>query len=138
MSSTPIEVHRDGPHHFTARNERGAQVAVGRDDTPDSFTPGEMLLAAIAACSAVTTENILVRRLGDETEQVVHADREKAPEDPHKFSSIKVAYDINLDAVEDPEERRKLSEAVQRAVERFCTVSRSVEEGTSIHLDPPG
>ena len=34
MSSTPVEIRRDGSHRFTARNERGGEVAIGRDGAP--------------------------------------------------------------------------------------------------------
>lgn len=49
---------------------------------------------------------------------------------------MQVTFDVDLDAV-DPEQRAKLSDAVQRAIERYCTVSRSVESGTPIELEPP-
>ena len=134
MSSTPVEIRRDGSHRFTARNDRGGEVAIGRDDAPEAFTPGELLLAAIAGCSAVTTENLLVRRVGEEAEFAVHADRDKDPEDPHKFSSVRVSFDVDLSAIQDAHERDRVVDAAERAVARFCTVSRSVEEGTPIHL----
>lgn len=137
MSSTPVEIHRDGSHRFTASNGRGGEVAIGRDDTPEAFTPGELLLAAIAGCSAVTTENLLVRRMGDDADLAVHADRDKDPEDPHRFSSVRVSFDIDLSEVQDASERERLVDAAERAVARFCTVSRSVEEGTPIHLHIP-
>ena len=138
MSSTPVEIRRDGSHRFTARNDRGGEVAIGRDDAPEAFTPGELLLAAIAGCSAVTTENLLVRRVGEDAELVVHADRDKDPEDPHKFSSVRVSFDVDLSGMEDDSERDRLIDAAERAVARFCTVSRSVEEGTPINLHIPG
>ena len=34
-------------------------------------------------------------------------------------------------------ERSKLVEAVQRAVDKYCTVSRSVTEGTPVEVDLP-
>lgn len=137
MSSTPVEVRRTGEHLFTATNDRGAEVAIGRDGAPGAFTPGELLLAAIAGCSAVTSENLFVRRLGDDASLTVHADRHKTKEDPNKFASVQVNVDVDLGALEDPAERGKLADAVQRAIERFCTVSRSVEEGTPIELTLP-
>lgn len=137
MSSTPVEVHRDGKHSFTASNGRGARVAIGREGAPESFTPGELLLAAIAGCSAVTTENLLVRRLGDSAELVLRADRDKDPEDQHKFSSIRVRFDVDLSGIEDGTERDRLVDAAERAVRRFCTVSRSVEESTPVELVLP-
>ncbi|MGW5643808.1 OsmC family protein [Saccharopolyspora sp. NPDC003752] len=137
MSSTPVEVTRTGPHTFTATNPRGGEVTIGREDAPDAFTPGELLLAAIAACSAVTSENLLVRRLGEDAKVTVHADRTKVPEDKHKFASVQVGFDVDLSGIEDDGERGKVVDAVRRAIEKYCTVSRSVEEGTPIELTLP-
>ncbi|WP_243788888.1 OsmC family protein [Saccharopolyspora gloriosae] len=136
MAGTPVEVHRTGEHTFTASNGRGAEVTIGRDGAPGAFTPGELLLAAIAGCSAVTSENLLVRRAGQDADIAVHADRDKTAEDPNKFSAVQVRFDVDLSAVEGAE-RAKLLDAVERAIERYCTVSRSVEEGTPIALELP-
>lgn len=136
MSSTPVDVTRTGPHTFTATNSRGGEVTIGRDGAPDAFTPGELLLAAIAACSAVTSENLLDRRLGEDAKIAVHADRTKNPEDKHKFAEVQVALDADFSGLAD-DEREKLTDTVRRAIEKYCTVSRSVEEGTPIDLTLP-
>ena len=137
MSSTPVEVRRTGKHLFTATNDRGVEIPIGRDGEPGAFTPGELLLAAIAGCSALTSENMLTRRVGEDARIAVRADRTKAEDDPNKFASVQADFDVDLGSIEDPAEREKLVEAVQRAIERFCTVSRSVEEGTPIELGLP-
>lgn len=137
MSSTPVRVQRDGEHRFTATNERGARVAIGRDGAENAFTPGELLLAAIASCSAVTSENLLTRRLGESLELAVNADRDKDPDDPHKFSSVQVSFDVDLSTLEEEGQRDALVDAVHRAIERVCTVSRTVETGTPITVTLP-
>lgn len=137
MSSTPVEVRRTGDHSYTATNGRGGSVQIGTDGVPDSFTPGELLLAAIAGCSGLTGENLLTRRIGDSAEVTVYADRTKAPEDPKKFASVQVSFDVDLSSIADEGERGKLLDAVERAIERSCTVSRSVQESTPITLTLP-
>ncbi|MCA1190525.1 MULTISPECIES: OsmC family protein [unclassified Saccharopolyspora] len=136
MPGTPVEVHRTGEHTFTATNGRGGQVTIGRDGAPDAFTPGELLLAAIAGCSAVTSENLLVRRAGADADIAVHADRDKTDADPNKFSEVRVRFDVDLSSVAGAD-RAKLLDAVERAIERYCTVSRSVQESTPISLELP-
>jgi uncharacterized OsmC-like protein len=137
MSGTPVEVSRSGEHRFVATNERGASVEIGRDGAEGAFTPGELLLAAVAGCSAVTSENLLIRRLGEHASLTVRADRTKNPEDEHKFAAIQAAFDVDLSAIPE-DDRAKLVAAVERAVEKYCTVSRSVEESTPIELSLPG
>lgn len=134
MSSTPVEVRRSGQQSFTATNGRGGRVAIGVDGAPDSFTPGELLLAAIAGCSAVTSENLVTRRLGESAEVTVHADRSKDPADPHRFSEVRVSFDVDLSVLENVDDREKLIGLVRRAIEQQCTVSRSVEQGTPIDV----
>lgn len=136
MSGTPVEVQRTGRQAYVASNERGGRVAIGADGAPGAFTPGELLLAAIAGCSGLTSENLLTRRLGESAALSVHADRSKDPEDPKKFSSVQVSFDVDLSGMAE-DERNKLADAVERAVERSCTVSRSVEEGTPTTLFLP-
>ncbi len=137
MSSTPVEVRRSGDHRYTASNGRGGSVEISTDGVPDAFTPGELLLAAIAGCSGLTGENLLTRRLGDSAGVTVHADRTKDPEDPKKFSSVQVSFDVDLSSIGDDGERTKLLDAVERAIDRSCTVSRSVQESTPITLTLP-
>ncbi len=137
MSSIPVDVARTGEHQFVATNGRGGEVSIGRDGAPHAFTPGELLLAAIAGCSALTSENLLTRRLGAGAALGVHADRTKDADDPNTFSSVRVSFDVDLSKVDDPGEREKLVNAVHRAIERACTVSRSVERGTPIHVELP-
>lgn len=132
---TPVEVTRSGEHLFTASNSRGGRVTIGREGMADSFTPGELLLAAIAGCSGITAENLLVRRLGEEAEITFHADRQKNPADQHKFAAVQVSLRAALEEIDDPAERDKLIDAVGRAIGKYCTVSRSVEESTPVHLD---
>ncbi|MDR7303338.1 OsmC family protein [Haloactinomyces albus] len=136
MSSTPVEVRRSSQQRFVASNERGGEVAIGPDGAPDAFTPGELLLAAIAGCSGLTGEQLLIRRVGETAPLAVHADRDKDPQDPHKFSSVQVSFDVDLSGV-DSAEREKLVTAVNSAIARLCTVSRSVEEGTPISVSLP-
>lgn len=136
VPGTPVEVRRTGEHTFVATNGRGGEVTIGRDGVLDGFTPGELLLAAIAGCSAVTVESLVTRRIGDDAEVTFHADRTKEPDDPNTFSAVQVAGEWALSSL-DEQERAKLAEAAHRAIDRACTVSRSVKRGTPISLDLP-
>lgn len=137
MSGTPVDVRRTGQHSYVARNDRGVEIPIGSDGDPNAFTPGELLLAAIAGCAGLTGENLLTRRLGEDAELTLQADRTKTAEDPKKFSSVGVSFDFDLSSIADDAECEKLLDAVQRAIERSCTVSRSVKEATPITLSLP-
>src|SRR5271166_58600 len=62
---TELWVERTGTRRYTGHSSRGAQVLVGADDVEGVFTPGELMKIALAACSGMSTDAPLARRLGD-------------------------------------------------------------------------
>lgn len=133
MSSTSVEVTHTGSHTFEATNARGAKALVGRAGAEGVFSPGELLLAAVAACVGVTADSLVVRRVGEDAAFRVRADRTKESEDAHEFLSIESELDVDMSSLDD-EQREALVTAVDRAVERLCTVSRTIKKGTPVSL----
>lgn len=131
MSSTPVEVTYIGSHTFEATNARGAKALVGRAGAEGVFSPGELLLAAAAACAGVTAESMVVRRVGEDARFRVHADRTKESDDAHEFASVMTELDVDMSALDDAQ-RAALITAVDRAVERLCTVSRTLRKGVPV------
>lgn len=116
-----VTVRRVGEGRFVAQTDSGATVEVGGD----GFSPVELLEAAVAACAAMTAEQLITRRTG--ADFTVFA---TGVEGPHELRSVDVAFD--LPATEP------LATVVPRAVARECTVSRTVEHGApvAVRLDP--
>jgi putative redox protein len=56
-----VEVTRTGPLRLRATNSRGTTLDLGSGDSPD-FTPVELLLVALAGCSAVDVDAITGKR----------------------------------------------------------------------------
>lgn len=133
---SPVDVRRTGKYAFVGTNPRGAHVAIGRDGAEGAFTPGELLLVAAAGCAALTGESLLARRLGEAAPQRVTADRTKESPDAHEFSSIQVDFDVDLSSL-GAEQRAALKDTVDRAIERLCTVSRTLERGVPVSVDFP-
>lgn len=129
-----VDVRRTGAGMFTGRNPRGAEVRIGPSDAPGVFTPGELLLIAAAACAGVTAESLIVRRLGPDAEVTVRAAATKESEDAHEYASIETVLATGLASLPD-EQRTAPLDAIRRAVERYCTVSRTVEKGTPVTLE---
>ncbi|MGC7099109.1 OsmC family protein [Amycolatopsis lurida] len=125
-----LEVERIGEHVFAGRNERGAEVRIGRKGQADVFSPAELLQIAAAGCAAVTAEDLVVRRTGEEAKFRVEvtADRNEAASE---LDAIHVAFDLDLSSV-DAERRAALAVAVDRAIERLCTVSRTLKKGIPV------
>jgi uncharacterized OsmC-like protein len=115
-----VTVRRVGDGRFVATAPSGATVEVGGD----GFSPVQLLEAALAACAAMTAEQLIVRRTrADFT--VVAAAHEAA----HEVHSLDVAFDLPAD--------EPLATVIPRAVARECKVSRTVEHGApvAVHLD---
>src|ERR1700756_1823712 len=77
---TELWVERTGSRRYTGYSSRGAQVLVGSEDVEGAFTPGELLKIALAACSGMSSDQPLARRLDDDYRAVIkgsgEADRE--------------------------------------------------------------
>src|SRR5690554_6211659 len=66
-----LRAEREGGPVYTGRNERGAEVRIGRSDVEGVFSPGELLQLALAACTALSADHPLRSRLGTDFPAVV-------------------------------------------------------------------
>ena len=71
-----VELTRIGPARFKATNSRGGETFFGTGGEDPDFTPVELLLAAIAGCSALDVEAITHKRTSSTTFDV-HAEGRK-------------------------------------------------------------
>jgi uncharacterized OsmC-like protein len=129
---TGLTVERVGGHAFVGRNERGATVAIGRTGMPGSFSPGELLRIATAACAAVTVEELVTRRAGEDARLVALADGSLSS-DAHEYDGLRVTLLADLSFLDD-ETRSRVVRAMEKAVRRECAVSRTVERGAPVEL----
>jgi uncharacterized OsmC-like protein len=127
-----VEITRLRKARFVARNNRGGELEFGEAED-GAFTPVELLLTAIAGCTAIDVDYITAKR-AEPDRFVVTVDADKIRDDQgNRLTDILLRF-----AVEFPESeggdaaREKLPSAVQRSHDRLCTVSRTVEVGTPI------
>ncbi|GGO28410.1 osmotically inducible protein C [Microbispora rosea subsp. aerata] len=125
MGSVRVERTEDG---FVARNERGAEIAMGSGD--GVFSPVELLLAAVGGCNIMTVEPLTAQRGHRLLRLAVEVSAEK--ESPTLLRSITVTYDVELPGEDSGEVFAAVAERVH---ERHCTVSRSLRNGTEVKLD---
>lgn len=126
-------VERTGTRRYTGYSSRGAQVLVGSEDVDGVFTPGELLKIALAACSGMSSDMPLARRLGDDYKAVIKvsgaADREQ-----ERYPLLEEALELDLSALADDEKERLLL-VVNRAIDQVCTVGRTVKSGTTVTFE---
>ena len=127
---TDLWVERTGVRRYTGHSSRGAQVLVGSEDVEGVFTPGELMKIALAACSGMSSDSPLARRLGDDYHATVRvsgaADREH-----EVYPLLEETLEIDLSGLDDAEKARVLT-VVQRAVDQVCTVGRTLKSGTKV------
>jgi uncharacterized OsmC-like protein len=127
---TDLWVERTGVRRYVGHSSRGAQVLVGSEDVDDVFTPGELMKIALAACSGMSSDHPLARRLGDDYQATIRvsgdADREQ-----EVYPLLEEALEIDQSGLDGSEKDRVLT-VVQRAVDQVCTVGRTLKSGTKV------
>ncbi|MGS2640937.1 OsmC family protein [Streptosporangium sp. LJ11] len=131
MAQVRVERTDDG---FVARNDRGAEVAMGGGDEQGVFTPVELLLAALGGCNIVTVEPLTAQRGHRMTRLAMTVQAEKV--ESSKLGTITITYDVEL-----PEGDEKAAEVLRavahRVEEKYCTVSRALRDNMEINLELP-
>jgi putative redox protein len=130
-----IELRRLATGRFVARNAAGAEVEFGHGE--QLLSPVELLLAAIAGCSAMDVDAV-TSRSAEATEFRVEATGRKAVDDEggNRMEGLHLSFHL---AFGDDAGGRKAAGLVERVValshDKLCTVSRTVEAGTPVGYD---
>lgn len=121
-----VDLTRIGEGRYKATNNRGGVLPIGSGADPD-FTPVELLLAAIAGCSAIDVDLITGKRAAAESFDV-HAEGDKVrDEDGNHLTGLKVVFDLRFpDGEAGDAARGVLQRAIDQSRDRLCTVSRTV------------
>ena len=116
-----------------AVNQHGGRVMFGTG-TDGDFTPTELLLAAIAGCTAIDVDILTSRRARESDSFVVEIGADKVrDEEGNRLTEIELLFRVTFpEGAAGDEAREVLPQAVQRSHDRLCTVGRTVELGTAI------
>ena len=135
-----VELTRIGPARFKATNARGGETFMGTGGEDPDFTPVELLLAAIAGCSALDVEAITHKRTTSTTYDV-HAEGTKVRDDDgNHLTGLRVSFDIAFpEGSEGDAARERVQGAIEMSRDRLCTVSRTVQLGEDVtYVDVSG
>lgn len=134
-SERSVEITRLSLGEYEAVNQRGGRVRFASGEH-EAFTPVELLLAAIAGCTAADVDYITVKRSEPATFDVRIRGDKVRDEAGNCVQNIRVAVDLTFPDGEAGEAARAvLPSAVQRSHDRLCTVSRTVELGTPVEVE---
>lgn len=133
-----VELVRTSTSHYRATNSRGTTLDIGPGDGSD-FTPVELLLVAIAGCSAVDVDAITSRRAEPEEFSLRASGQKVRDEQGNRLVDLVLDFAVRFG---DDEQGRKaeavLARSVRQSHDRLCTVSRTVEIGTPLHVTVRG
>jgi uncharacterized OsmC-like protein len=119
---------------YEVTNVRGGTMRMGGGGDSDDFTPVELLLAAIAGCSATDVDFITSKR-AEPVEFAVTGEGVKIRDDQGRngMDSLKVTFTIRFPEGEDGDAARQvLPRAIAMSHDRLCTVTRTVMAGTPV------
>lgn len=130
---TELWVERTGTRRYTGHSSRGAQVLIGSEDVDGVFTPGELMKIALAACSGMSSDQPLARRLGDDYQAVVRVSG-AADRDNEMYPLLEEKLELDLSGLSQQDKERLLV-VVNRAIDAVCTVGRTLKAGTRVTFE---
>jgi putative redox protein len=127
-----LDLTQIGAGRYQAVNARGGLLPVGSGDDPD-FTPVELLLAALAGCTAIDVGAITGKRAVPESFDI-HVDGHKVRDDAGShLVDLSVTVSVVFPEGEDGDRAREvLPRAIRQSADRICTVGRTLQLGTTI------
>jgi uncharacterized OsmC-like protein len=130
---TDLWVERTGVRRYTGQSSRGAEVLIGSEDVDGVFTPGELMKIALAACSGMSSDQPLARRLGDDYRATVRVSG-AADRDEERYPLLEEVLEVDLSGLSE-EEAQRLEIVVNRAIDLVCTVGRTLKSGTKVSFE---
>jgi uncharacterized OsmC-like protein len=127
-----IDLEKVGEHRFKAVNARGGVLTLSHGDDPD-FTPVELLLAALAGCSALDVDFITGKRAPFESFAARAEGTKVRDSGGNHLVGLTVTFDVTFPEGEAGDAARDVLEsAIQRSQDRLCTVGRTIALGDDV------
>lgn len=128
-----ISLSRTAAGKYVATNVRGGKLPLGSGHDDTDFTPVELLLAAIAGCTAIDVDTVTARRAEPERfELTCRADKIRDASG-NRLENIEVVFQVRFpEGAQGDVAREVLPGIVAKSHDRLCTVSRTVEVGTPV------
>jgi putative redox protein len=127
-----IDLSRIGEGRYQATNRRGGVLPIGSGEGTD-FTPVELLLAAIAGCSAIDVDLITGKRATPDEFDVRAEGHKVRDEHGNHLVGLKVTFEVRFPEGEGGDRAREvLPRALRQTRDRLCSVGRTVALGEPI------
>jgi uncharacterized OsmC-like protein len=128
-----IALTKIGEARFKATNARGGETFMGVGGVDPDFTPVELLLAAIAGCSAIDVDLITAKRSTSTRFEIAASGDKVRDEDGNRMSGLRLTFDVSFpEGPEGDAAREVLPRAIEMSRDRLCAVSRTVQLGADV------
>ncbi|HEY1917289.1 MAG TPA: OsmC family protein [Streptosporangiaceae bacterium] len=136
MATDPLHrsasIERTGPTQYSYTNDRGGELIVSTADGR-GFTPVELLLVAIAGCTAIDVDIVTSRRAEPQSFAVDVDATKVRDEQGNHLTDVEVTFRVRFPEGEAGDAARALlPDLVRKSHDRLCTVGRTVEIPTPI------
>ena len=133
-SARSVELTRLELGSYEAVNPRGGRIRFG--NSGEDFTPVELLLVAIAGCTAADVDYITVKRSEPAEFRVRMSGSKVRDTEGNRLEDLRMTLEVTFPEGEAGDAARAaLPSAVARSHDRLCTVSRTVERGTPVTVE---
>ncbi len=120
---------------YEVTNARGGTMVVGGGGDSTDFTPVELFLVSMAACSATDVDFITSRLAEPEAFDVVSEGEKAKVDGENVLDDIEITFAVRFAPGDDGDRaRERLPRAIAQSRDRLCTVSRTVQRGAPITM----
>lgn len=128
-----LDLTQIGAGRYKAVNARGGVLPMGPGGDDPDFTPVELMLAALAGCTAIDVGLITGKRAAPDSFGVHVQGHKVRDDDGSHLVDVEVTVSIRFPEGEAGDEAREvLPRALRQTGDRLCTVGRTLQLGTSI------
>lgn len=129
-----VRVRRTAAGRFVATNAKGVELTVSSQDD-DAFSPVELLLAAIAGCTALDVDALTSRRAEPESFELQAGGDKLRDGSGNHLANLEVVFELAFPPGEGGDAARSvLPDLVARSHDRLCTVTRTIERATPVRF----
>lgn len=126
----PLTATRTAVGTYVVRNAAGAELRIGAPGEAGTFSPVELLQAALAGCASLSAEAQLTSRLGDAFSAVTTLG---AVYDSEQNRVLALDAHIAVDTSElDVDAHDRLVTSAERIIDKLCTVKRTLHSGVEV------
>jgi putative redox protein len=121
-------------HLMLVSDSNGHSIAVGKSPDPQhswaGVKPSDLLLMAVASCSAYDVVEILTKQRAPLMDLKVTCSGDQMSDPPYKFTKIHMHYMVQGDV-----DTEKLEKAIRLSEEKYCSVIATLKPGVPISSD---